>query len=194
MKKSIDWYHDREPAILQEDITKLSMKKILEADGLDVGEATVVSGGPPCQGFSTVGMRMIDDPRNQLIKEFVRVVREALPQMFIMENVPGLVLMAKGEIMKQICEEFANCGYDISWDILNAADYGVPQNRRRVFVFGQRVDVMNITGESRAQLYMGANPGEINHPKSFRKKYNLAGQGQSILGDHEKPNSVVEML
>ena len=69
MKKSITWYHDREPVILERHITTLTTKEILEAGGLDVGECFVISGGPPCQGFSHVNMkRSIDDPRNFLLK------------------------------------------------------------------------------------------------------------------------------
>ena len=74
--------------------------------------------------------------------ECVRVIREALPRAFMLENVPGLVSMAKGAIIKQVCEDLAACGYDVSWEILNAADYGVPQNRKRVILVGTRNDAM----------------------------------------------------
>jgi len=74
-----------------------------------------------------VGKRVIDDPRNVLYKECVRVIREALPRSFMLENVPGLVSMAKGAIIKQICEDLAVCGYDVNWDILNAADTACPK-------------------------------------------------------------------
>lgn len=173
MKRSITWYHEPEPVILEKDITKLTTKEILEAGNLQVGETTIISGGPPCQGFSTSGKRMINDPRNKLFKEFVRVVAEALPKKFIFENVPGLVSIAKGEIMKQICEEFANAGYNITWKLLNAADYGVPQHRIRVIMIGERVDFMKVTESGRIQIYMGAHPGRIHHPENFRKKHKL---------------------
>jgi len=171
MKKCIRWYHEPEPVIINEDITKVSTENILYAANLKVGEAMVVAGGPPCQGFSTSGKRMINDPRNRLFKEFVRVVKEALPRMFFFENVPGLVSMAKGKIIKQICEEFAVCGYDVSWKILNAADYGVPQNRHRVIMIGKRVDIMRINEEGRMQVYIGCGPGRITHPEDYIKKY-----------------------
>jgi len=187
-------YHKREPVILQEDITKLSTEKILEAADLKVGEATVVTGGPPCQGFSTAGKRMIDDPRNILFKEFVRVVREALPKFFIFENVPGLVSMAKGEIIKQICEEFANCGYDVSWRLLNAANYGVPQRRIRVIIIGKRIDLMYFPERGNPQLHMGAIPGEVDHPENFRKKHNMPLKNQATLPDFKEPETVEELL
>lgn len=194
MKKQIGHYKDREPVILEKDITKVTTEEILKAGNLKVGEATAITGGVPCQGFSTIGKRMIDDPRNALFKEFVRIVGEALPLLFVFENVPGLVSMKKGDIIKQICEEFANKGYDINWDILNAADYGVPQNRRRVFIFGYRVDLARITEEGRMQLHMGAIPGTINHPAKFRKKQGMTPKGQFTLNDYKQPTSIIEML
>lgn len=194
MKKSIDWYKDREPVILEKDIIKTTTEEILKAGGLKVGETTVITGGPPCQGFSTAGKRMIDDPRNALFREFVRIVGEALPLMFVMENVPGLVSMKKGDIIKQICEEFANKGYDITWDILNAADYGVPQHRRRVFIIGSRVDLARMTEEGRMQLYLGAIPGKISHPDWFLKKQGMVAKGQLTLGDYKQPTNLIEML
>ena len=171
--RHMDHYHEPEPVILQKDITKLTTQQILEAGNLHIGETFVISGGPPCQGFSAAGKRMIDDPRNRLFKEFVRVVREALPKFFIFENVPGLVSMKNGEIIKQISEEFANSGYNVSWRILNAADYGVPQNRLRIIMMGKRVDFMKITSEGRVQIFMGAEPGKIDYPENFRRKHKI---------------------
>lgn len=127
MKKDITWYQDREPVILERDLTTLTTKEILDAAELDIGEASIVYGGPPCQGFSTANIgRAIDDPRNFLFLEFVRIVREALPKALLLENVPGMISSTKGKVIREICEEFANCGYDITWNILDAADFGVP--------------------------------------------------------------------
>ena len=183
-----------EPAILQRDICTLSTKEILDAGGLKVGEATFVIGGPPCQGFSTAGQRMIDDPRNKLYKEFVRVVRESLPRFFVFENVPGITSMKKGEIIKQICSDFAACGYNIAWDILNAADYGVPQIRRRVFIIGFRIDVMRLPEEGNPQLHMGAIPGKIKHPAWFCKRYGMPEPGQLTLQESKSPTTFIELL
>lgn len=173
MKKEIDWYMDREPVILEKDICKVTTKEILEAGGFQVGEPFFITGGPPCQGFSMAGKRVIDDPRNKLYREFVRVVREALPKCFVFENVPGLVSMKNGEIILQILEDFANCGYQIAWDLLNAADYGVPQHRVRVFIIGKRNDIAFMPAEGNLQYHIGAFPGPIRHPEKFRKKHNL---------------------
>lgn len=164
------WYHEPEPVIMERDICEVSTKEILEAAKLQVGECSVISGGFPCQGFSLAGKRVKEDPRNFLYKEFVRIVDEAKPAMFIGENVPGLVSMGKGEIMQQICEEFANCGYDITWNILNAVDFGVPQHRKRIILIGKRVDIMNFDFENRPALHIAAMPGEIRHPQLFYER------------------------
>lgn len=162
------WYDEREPVIIQKDITKTTTKEILEAAELKVGECSIISGGFPCQGFSTAGRRVRDDPRNFLYREFVRIVDEAKPAMMIGENVPGIVSMGKGEVMKQICEDFANAGYDVTWDILNAADYGVPQNRKRVFLIGFRCDLLKMEGEM-PSFHIGV-PGTIKHPALFKER------------------------
>lgn len=173
-----DWYQKREPAILQADITKLSVEELLKAGNLRVGEATLLEGGFPCQGFSHArGKRIVDDPRNRLYEECVRVIRGALPKTFLLENVPGLVSMEKGKIIRMICNDLANSGYSVNWDIHNACDYGVPQNRRRVFIIGNRNDVLvNIDGMQKTQLHIGGAPGPIHNPKWFEDKYPGATQ------------------
>ena len=175
MRKDITWYHYPEPVIMERDIKEVRTKELLEAARLDVGQCSIISGGFPCQGFSAAGKRVIDDPRNALYKEFVRIVNEAKPLRIIVENVPGLVSMAKGEIIKQICEDFANCGYDIAWKILNAADFGVPQNRKRVIIIGHRVDQMTLKEDGSMQIFIASTPGKVTHPQMFYdrlKKWN----------------------
>jgi site-specific DNA-cytosine methylase len=164
------WWQERPPVIMNVDITKTTTAQILAAAELEIGEASILEGGFPCQGFSLAGRRMIDDPRNALYSQCVRVIREALPRTFMLENVAGLVSMAKGSIIKQICEDLAACGYDVNWNILNAADYGVPQNRKRIFILGKCNDVMTYGSES-VGLHMGAVVGEITHPDWYTAKY-----------------------
>lgn len=161
----------RPPAILQADITKVEAYEILQAADLAVGGADCLEGGFPCQGFSTAGRRLLDDPRNRLYQECVRVIRGTLPRMFVLENVPGLVSMAKGAVIRQICEDLAVSGYNVKWDIFDAADYGVPQRRRRVFFFGERVDVATLQPSGRMGLHMAAFTGQVHHPDWFLKKY-----------------------
>jgi DNA (cytosine-5)-methyltransferase 1 len=116
----------------------------------------VVIGGPPCQGFSTVGRpkinhlrrtkkrkRFIDYARNRLYKEFIRVVKSLSPQFFVMENVPGIIQYNNGRIRDQILQDFKKAGYRTSFDVLNAADFGVPQTRKRAIFIGNRMGVEN---------------------------------------------------
>src|SRR5690606_22136006 len=115
-------------------------------NGIEPHEIDVVIGGPPCQGFSTVGNRMIDDPRNNLVKEFTRVISEIEPPMFLMENVPGLASMKNGigkKIVDELLEVFDKLDYQTRYNILTAADYGVPQLRKRLFFIGIRKDLEN---------------------------------------------------
>lgn len=99
---------------------------------------TGIIGGPPCQGFSTVGKRDINDPRNQMYLEFYKAVKMANPDFFVIENVRGMLTLNKGAFVKDLLERFGEngLGYTIKYQVLNAADYGVPQNRHRVFYVG----------------------------------------------------------
>lgn len=97
----------------------------------------LVFGGPPCQGFSQIGPRNLLDDRNVLYKEFARVIQSLKPRMFVMENVPNLLLMQKGHFRDSIIKHFSDMGYSNTTFLkLSAADYGVPQTRERVFFFG----------------------------------------------------------
>lgn len=99
----------------------------------------MVYGGPPCQGFSQIGPRDLADPRNRLYREFVRVVRLLKPRAFVMENVPNMLAMKNGHFKKRITEAFREAGYSRTAILsLIASDFGVPQHRRRVFIFGIR--------------------------------------------------------
>lgn len=101
----------------------------------------VVVGGPPCQGFSVTGPRNFDDKRNTLYLAMVKTVEAFRPKAFLVENVPGLVNMYKGQVKDKIIERFTELGYNVQYKILTAADYGVPQTRRRVFFIGIRKDI-----------------------------------------------------
>lgn len=172
IKKYIRWYRKPEPVIIQEDITKVTTEEILKVGGLKIGETTVVTGSPPCQGFSMISSkRQLDDPRNRLIWEYWRVVDESMPKLFFFENVPGMVYGKNYPVMLDLSERLSKSGYDVTWDILNAADYGVPQNRKRVILIGKRVDLAALM-EDGIQYHIGV-PGKIEHPEWFIKKHKL---------------------
>jgi DNA (cytosine-5)-methyltransferase 1 len=99
-------------------------------------KADVVVGGPPCQGFSNLGERVPNDPRNQLWRHYFRCVKQVRPKIFVLENVPPLLKSAEYVEMKRLAE---NLGYKVKDDVLNAADYGVPQTRKRAIVIGSRI-------------------------------------------------------
>ena len=102
-------------------------------------QVDVLIGGPPCQGFSLANQqRVIDDPRNKLYKEYVSVVNTTRPKFFVMENVEGMKSIAN-----QIEEDFQNIGYTVKYQVLNAIDFGVPQNRKRIIFIGNRLDIDN---------------------------------------------------
>lgn len=99
-----------------------------------------IVGGPPCQGYSTVGTRDVNDPRNHLYKEYCRIVERVRPDFFVIENVKGLTTLSGGAFKDDIITRFSALGYKVKFDILNAADYGVPQNRYRAFFVGMKKD------------------------------------------------------
>ncbi len=122
---------------VNKDITEVSEEEVLEL--LDGKIIDVVIGGPPCQGFSGAGRRDPKDPRNSLFMDFVRIVGAIKPKYFVMENVPGILNMkneAGEKVIEIIRQEFKNIGYYVQWEKLLAADYGVPQKRRRVIFIG----------------------------------------------------------
>ena len=110
-------------------------------DAADIPDTDVILGGFPCQGFSLSGPRKIDDSRNVLYKHYVRIVREKKPLAFVGENVKGLLSMGGGEIINAIIQDFSDCGYDVYYKLLNAKDYGVPEDRERVIIIGFRHDL-----------------------------------------------------
>jgi len=109
--------------------------------GLKRGDVDLVFGGPPCQGYSQIGTRILDDPRNELYLQYVRILRDLQPRVFVMENVPNMLLLAKGRFKREVIEAFTEAGYaNCGVTVVAATDYGVPQLRRRAIFFGIRDD------------------------------------------------------
>lgn len=123
-----------------ENVTGEQIKRLAGSDDIDL-----IAGGPSCQGFSTHGKRIQDDPRNFLFKHFVRLVDEVRPKMFLMENVRGMLTYSKGYFKKQIEEAFEEIGYRTRFTQVCAADYGVPQMRHRVLFIGTRIDDIELS-------------------------------------------------
>lgn len=126
--------------VIASSITELTGEYIRERAGIGDREVDVVFGGAPCQGFSLIGQRAFDDPRNSLVKEFVRIVRELDANYFVFENVKGLTLGKHRAFLEELISEFERIGYNVrnEWKVLNAFHYGVPQDRQRLFLLGAK--------------------------------------------------------
>ena len=123
------------------DIKDISSSVIARGAGVKKLKVDLLVGGPPCQAYSTVGKRLLQDPRAQLFKEYFRLLKELRPKIFIYENVKGLISMDDGELLGTIIDLFASLDYKVQAAVLNAADYGVPQTRERVIVVGTSPEV-----------------------------------------------------
>lgn len=125
------------------DIKKIKAGELRLEVGLGDRDIDVVFGGAPCQGFSLIGKRTLEDPRNELVKHFVRLTLELYPKYFVFENVPGLTLGKHKQFLREMIQEFSKNGYRIveSPEVLYAAEYGVPQDRKRLFLLGAREDM-----------------------------------------------------
>jgi len=133
------------------DIAKLSVDEVLERAGLRPGQLDVFDGSPPCQGFSTAGKRLIDDPRNQLFREYVRLLQGLQPRVFVMENVSGMVKGKMKLVFAEILKELKASGYRVSARLLNAMYFHVPQSRERMIFIGVREDLGREPSHPQAQ-------------------------------------------
>lgn len=132
------------------DITELNysdIKKVIDDKNIDL-----IIGGPPCQGMSLSGPRKFDDPRNKLYLSYIHFVEQIKPKAFVIENVPGLVSLFKGQIKESIIERLTALGYRVKYRILCAADYGVPQNRKRVIFVGLKDKDFNFDSITKKEM------------------------------------------
>lgn len=136
----------------------------------------IIVGGFPCQGFSMAGYRVVDDPRNSLYREMKEIVEHLQPDVVIMENVEGLRSMLNGKVEEMIIEDYRKIGYEINLTVLNSANYGVPQFRKRVIFVGNKMGKINYhpkpiydestyvtLGQAIAQFMTMPENKEINH-------------------------------
>ena len=123
------------------DITKLSVEEVCRLAEVELGQLDILDGSPPCQGFSTAGRRDFNDDRNQLFREYVRLLRGLRPKVFVMENVSGMVKGKMKLIFAECLQELKASGYKVKARLLNAMYYGVPQSRQRLIFIGVRDDL-----------------------------------------------------
>lgn len=118
------------------DLTEIKPLELLHKLNIDISEIDGIVGGPPCQGFSVAGRRVLEDPRNRLFLEFVKFVELIRPKFFLIENVVGLLTIGNGQVKDEILSTFSNLGYNIDVKVLDASHYEVPQKRQRIFFMG----------------------------------------------------------
>jgi len=122
--------------------TKLDKRSIADIPSNEVPDCDGIIGGPPCQSWSEAGsLRGVNDKRGQLFFEFIRILSAKQPKFFLAENVSGMLLPRHSQVLTNIKRMFSECGYNLSFTTVNAADYGVPQDRQRVFFVGYRKDL-----------------------------------------------------
>jgi len=144
--RTLQNYPSFKSKVIQEDISKITEAATLVRDtSISKNDFWILYGGPPCQSFSQAGKQKGDkDPRGQLIDEFLRFVKELKPSVFVMENVRGLAGIDKGNLLKQILTQMSVLGYNVDCSLLNAADFGAPQLRKRLIFIGTRSDLGKI--------------------------------------------------
>lgn len=126
--------------VICKSVTELTGENIRSFSGIEDREVDVIFGGPPCQGFSLIGKRVLDDHRNSLVFHFLRIINEIKPKYFVMENVKGMAIGKHKQFIAELISKLEYNGYDIvqPYQVLNAAYYGVPQHRERLFLIGCR--------------------------------------------------------
>lgn len=143
----------------------------------DIPEADLVIGGPPCQGFSNLGSKDVDDPRNQLWKQYLRVVQQARPSVFVIENVERFMKSSEFQLLLAEADGGMIGDYELSYGVLLAADYGVAQRRPRAIVIGSRIGRIPLPVPSHGKLPL---PGTTSPWRTVRDR---------ILGLPEKPTT-----
>jgi len=156
------------PKLYEKDILKLEPDTLLKEIGIKAGECDIVMGGPPCQGFSVhrINDQGVDDPRNALLMRYFHFVKAIQPRVFIVENVPGLLWKRHAKYLTRFYEIAKEQGYEVfTPQVLNAKDFGVPQNRKRVFILGVRDDIEWLTQWPPLPAYFSPQSPEVNDKK-----------------------------
>jgi len=164
-------------AVLARSVSELTGDAIREAADIGDRKVDVVFGGAPCQGFSMIGQRALDDPRNSLVRDFVRIVCELDASYFVFENVKGLTVGKHRKFLDELIALFKTRGYEVRlpWKVLDAADFGVPQHRERLILMG-----------AKKGLSLPTYPSPICNPADTRKpnpELPMGPDARAALGD-----------
>ena len=162
---ALDTYKHNNPngKTLCADLSNINIDKVAKDYGIK--GVDLIIGGPPCQGFSVAGKRIVDDIRNKLYKSFVSFVEYFSPKAFVMENVPNILSIGDGMVRESILADFSALGYNVQYKVLTASDYGVPQNRRRA-------------------IFVGIKSGDFSFPAPSVENKVTAGQALSDLPEN----------
>ncbi|MGP0129312.1 MAG: DNA cytosine methyltransferase [cyanobacterium endosymbiont of Rhopalodia musculus] len=154
--------------IICRDIQEITGSEIRQLSKIGDRSIDVIFGGPPCQGFSLIGKRLLEDERNVLVYHFVRLILELKPKYFVLENVPGMAIGKHQKLLQNISNEFSKNNYqtESNYQILNAASYGVPQNRERLFLLGCQKELT-------LPNYPQAISNNFTHKSAIKKKSSL---------------------
>lgn len=178
-KSSIETYlaNHKDAKVILGDIGKVDIKQIKKE--LNGKKIKLICGGPPCQGFSTVGKNDPNDSRNRLFLEFVRFVREFLPDYILVENVTGLVAKKNEKTLQSIFECFGELGYAVDIAVLSAHHYGVPEKRRRTIILGNRFGVKNIFPQK-------THKDSVQDDSNLQNPNTVGWAFESLIYDHNK--------
>lgn len=203
-KQALETFHANMPdaLIIEGDVTNESVKKQIIKSSLDK-EVNMIIGGPPCQGFSLKGKKQgLNDPRNFLFKEYLNIVEQIRPEVFVIENVKALLSTSAGWFKNEIIKRVENLGYKVSYGVLTASDFGVPQARQRaIFICSKtkKIDLPSPTCLKKVTVrdaisdlaYLNSGEGVfaqqyINKPSSSYQK--LMRKDSKILYNHKASN------
>ncbi|HIK06384.1 MAG TPA: DNA cytosine methyltransferase [Trichormus sp. M33_DOE_039] len=177
--------------VLCKSVEQTTGKEIRQRSQIGDQEIDAVICGSPCQGFSLMGKRIFDDPRNSLVFHFHRLVLELQPKFFVMENVRGITVGEHKQILKSLIDEFQACGYQVEakYRILNAAKYGVPQARERLFLLGARKDI-NLPNYPQPIT----QPAKPNHNLDENSELAVCPTVWQAIGDLPEAEDYLELL
>ncbi len=169
--------------------TELDRRSIIKIHSCEIPNALGIIGGPPCQSWSEAGtLRGIDDHRGQLFFEFIRLLKDKKPLFFLAENVSGMLASRHNDALENIKKHFKDCGYNLSFKLLNAVDFKVPQDRKRVFFIGYREDLgikFEFPKSFDKKRYLKDVIWDIKDSAVAAKEKNYTNEEECIISNHE---------
>ncbi len=173
--------------------TILDKRSITDISSSDVPDCDGIIGGPPCQSWSEAGaMRGIGDKRGQLFFDFIRILKDKQPKFFLAENVSGMLLEKHGDALNNIKAMFREAGYNLAFKMLNCADFGIPQDRKRVFFIGYHLDLgIEFTFpqpthlDKHSKITLKQTIGDLEHTSLPSKQGNILNREKLLIPNHE---------